>query len=30
LSERSILESASSDIVWQGFSAAFDMFIEEV
>jgi non-ribosomal peptide synthetase component F len=30
LSERSVLESGSSDIVWQGFSAAFDMFIEEV
>ena len=30
LSERPILESASNDIVWQGFSVAFDMFIEEV
>lgn len=30
LSERSILESNTSDIVWQGFSPAFDMFIEEV
>ncbi|KAJ9646302.1 hypothetical protein H2204_000965 [Knufia peltigerae] len=29
LSERSILETGSDDIVWQGFSAAFDMFIEE-
>jgi len=30
LSERSVLETSPSDIVWQGFSAAFDMFIEEV
>jgi non-ribosomal peptide synthetase component F len=30
LSERSVLETGPSDIVWQGFSAAFDMFIEEV
>jgi non-ribosomal peptide synthetase component F len=30
LSERSVLETGSNDIVWQGFSAAFDMFIEEV
>jgi non-ribosomal peptide synthetase component F len=30
LSERSVLETDSNDIVWQGFSAAFDMFIEEV
>lgn len=29
LSERTILETASDDIVWQGFSAAFDMFVEE-
>ncbi|KAG4441614.1 hypothetical protein IFR05_002898 [Cadophora sp. M221] len=30
LSERSCLETNSTDVVWQGFSAAFDMFIEEV
>jgi non-ribosomal peptide synthetase component F len=30
LSERSILETGPNDIVWQGFSPAFDMFIEEV
>lgn len=30
LSERSVLETSQDDIVWQGFSAAFDMFIEEV
>lgn len=30
LSERSILETGPEDIVWQGFSPAFDMFIEEV
>jgi non-ribosomal peptide synthetase component F len=30
LSERSVLETGPDDIVWQGFSAAFDMFIEEV
>lgn len=29
LSERTILATATDDIVWQGFSAAFDMFIEE-
>lgn len=29
LSERSILGTGPDDIVWQGFSAAFDMFIEE-
>jgi non-ribosomal peptide synthetase component F len=29
-SERSILETGPDDIVWQGFSPAFDMFIEEV
>jgi non-ribosomal peptide synthetase component F len=29
LSERTILETKPDDIVWQGFSAAFDMFIEE-
>lgn len=29
LSERTILATGSHDIVWQGFSAAFDMFIEE-
>jgi len=29
LSERTILATNSDDIVWQGFSAAFDMFIEE-
>jgi non-ribosomal peptide synthetase component F len=30
LSERSVLETGPEDIVWQGFSPAFDMFIEEV
>ncbi|CZS96411.1 uncharacterized protein RCO7_04905 [Rhynchosporium graminicola] len=30
MSERSCLETSNTDIVWQGFSAAFDMFIEEV
>lgn len=30
LSERTILQTSSKDIVWQGFSPAFDMFIEEV
>ncbi|KAF2120103.1 hypothetical protein BDV96DRAFT_628649 [Lophiotrema nucula] len=30
LSERPVLETGPSDIVWQGFSPAFDMFIEEV
>lgn len=30
MSERSVLETAPEDIVWQGFSPAFDMFIEEV
>jgi non-ribosomal peptide synthetase component F len=30
LSERSVLETGPDDIVWQGFSPAFDMFIEEV
>lgn len=29
LSERTILATKPDDIVWQGFSAAFDMFIEE-
>jgi non-ribosomal peptide synthetase component F len=29
LSERTILATGPSDIVWQGFSAAFDMFVEE-
>lgn len=29
LSERTILATDLHDIVWQGFSAAFDMFIEE-
>ncbi|KAK5053981.1 hypothetical protein LTR84_001943 [Exophiala bonariae] len=29
LSERTILATNSNDVVWQGFSAAFDMFIEE-
>lgn len=29
LSERTILATNSTDVVWQGFSAAFDMFIEE-
>ncbi|ORX37297.1 hypothetical protein BD324DRAFT_439618 [Kockovaella imperatae] len=30
LSERTILGTSPSDTVWQGFSPAFDMFIEEV
>ena len=30
LSEQTVLETGPSDIVWQGFSVAFDMFIEEV
>lgn len=30
LSEHSILGTNAQDVVWQGFSAAFDMFIEEV
>ncbi|KAH7397673.1 non-ribosomal peptide synthetase module [Cadophora sp. MPI-SDFR-AT-0126] len=30
LSERSCLETSTADVVWQGFSSAFDMFIEEV
>lgn len=30
LSERSILGTRTDDVVWQGFSPAFDMFIEEV
>ncbi|KAE9987542.1 hypothetical protein EG327_003786 [Venturia inaequalis] len=30
LSERSILETGPGDVVWQGFSCAFDMWIEEV
>lgn len=30
LSERPVLETGPDDIVWQGFSAVFDMFIEEV
>lgn len=30
LSERSILETGPEDIVWQGFSPAFDMWVEEV
>jgi non-ribosomal peptide synthetase component F len=29
LSEQSVLGTTTSDVVWQGFSAAFDMFIEE-
>lgn len=29
LSERTILATHQDDVVWQGFSAAFDMFIEE-
>lgn len=29
-SERSILQTSEQDVVWQGFSPAFDMFIEEV
>lgn len=29
-SERSILGTGPEDVVWQGFSPAFDMFIEEV
>jgi non-ribosomal peptide synthetase component F len=30
LSERAVLGTGPEDIVWQGFSPAFDMFIEEV
>ena len=30
LSERTVLQTDQNDIVWQGFSPAFDMFIEEV
>ncbi|CAD0088324.1 unnamed protein product [Aureobasidium mustum] len=30
LSEREVLETSSSDIVWNGFSPAFDMFVEEM
>lgn len=30
LSERTVLQTNQDDIVWQGFSPAFDMFIEEV
>jgi non-ribosomal peptide synthetase component F len=30
LSEQSILETGPEDVVWQGFSPAFDMWIEEV
>lgn len=30
LSERSVLDTGPDDVVWQGFSPAFDMFIEEV
>lgn len=30
LSERSILETGPEDVVWQGFSPAFDMWVEEV
>ena len=30
LSERTVLETGPTDTVWQGFSPAFDMFIEEV
>lgn len=29
LSERSVLNTTTTDVVWQGFSAAFDMFVEE-
>jgi non-ribosomal peptide synthetase component F len=29
LSEQSVLGTTTSDVVWQGFSAAFDMFVEE-
>ena len=27
--ERSVLETGPEDVVWQGFSPAFDMFVEE-
>ncbi|KAI5362815.1 Putative AMP-dependent synthetase/ligase, phosphopantetheine binding ACP domain, AMP-binding protein [Septoria linicola] len=30
LSEREVLQTGPSDIVWNGFSPAFDMFIEEM
>lgn len=30
MSEQTILQTGPNDIVWQGFSAAFDMFVEEV
>ncbi|KAG9529469.1 Non-ribosomal peptide synthetase C-terminal, partial [Aureobasidium melanogenum] len=30
LSEREVLETSSNDIVWNGFSPAFDMFVEEM
>lgn len=30
LSERTVLKTCAEDIVWQGFSPAFDMFVEEV
>ncbi|PWN26758.1 Non-ribosomal peptide synthetase C-terminal [Jaminaea rosea] len=30
LSERAVLETSSDDIVWNGFSPAFDMFVEEM
>jgi non-ribosomal peptide synthetase component F len=30
LSEREVLETCSEDVVWNGFSPAFDMFVEEM
>lgn len=30
LSEREVLQTSPSDIVWNGFSPAFDMFVEEM
>ncbi|CAD0108465.1 unnamed protein product [Aureobasidium uvarum] len=30
LSEREVLETSPSDVVWNGFSPAFDMFVEEM
>ncbi|CAK3733072.1 Non-ribosomal peptide synthetase C-terminal [Lecanosticta acicola] len=30
LSEREVLQTSSQDVVWNGFSPAFDMFVEEM
>lgn len=30
IAEQTVLKTSRDDVVWQGFSAAFDMFIEEV